>query len=169
MNAAREMLAACACGNVELKATGEPIVSSICYCKDCQKGASQIEALPNAGKVNDADGGTAYILYRKDRIACTKGSELLKGYKIKDSSPTNRMVASCCNTAIFVGFDRGPFWISAYRARFRGELPPVQMRVCTKSKREGVVLPRDVPAYPGFPLSFVGKLLMTRIAMALGR
>ena len=72
------MTATCSCGAVELKAFGRPIVSSVCYCDDCQKGAAQIEALPNAGAVRDRDGGTAYILYRKDRIACSKGAEMLR-------------------------------------------------------------------------------------------
>src|SRR5258706_8236695 len=100
------MNATCACGNVELKAFGKPIVSNVCYCDDCQKGADQIEALPNAGDIRDPDGGTAYILYRKDRIECSKGVQLLKSYKLKETSVTNRVVASCCNSAMFMNFDR---------------------------------------------------------------
>src|SRR5271170_5696508 len=76
------MTATCSCGGVELKAFGRPIVSSVCYCDDCRKGADQIESLPNAGAIRDPDGGTAYILYRKDRIECSKGAELLKSYKL---------------------------------------------------------------------------------------
>jgi len=168
MNARTEMTAACACGAVEVRAAGAPIISAICYCSDCQSGAQQIEALAGACKVSDADGGTAYILYRRDRFACTKGIALLKKYKIKESSATNRTVAGCCNTAMFVGFDKGPFWVPAYRARFKGTLPPLQMRICTKSRPYGVVLPDDLPAYPGYPLRFVMKLLATRVAMLFG-
>ena len=109
-------------------------MSAVCYCDDCQKGARQIEALPNAGAVADPDGGTPYILYRKDRFACTKGADLLKSYKLKQTSATNRVVATCCNSAMFVNFDRGPFWVTAYRARFHGDLPPLQLRICTKFK-----------------------------------
>ena len=71
------MTATCSCGAVELNAFGKPIVSSVCYCDDCQKGADQIEALSNAYAVRDPDGGTAYILYRKDRIERSQGAELL--------------------------------------------------------------------------------------------
>jgi hypothetical protein len=161
--------ATCACGNVELKAFGQPLVSNVCYCDDCQKGADQIEALPNAGAVNDPDGGTSYILYRKDRFACSKGADLLKGYKLKETSATNRVVATCCNTAMFVNFDRGPHWISAYRARFRGPLPPLQARICTKFKPDAVVLPDDVPSYKSFPPSFIVTMLTSRLAMLFGR
>jgi hypothetical protein len=163
------LTATCACGSVELNASGAPIVSSVCYCEDCQKGADQIEALPNAGTVRDPDGGTAYILYRKDRIECSKGADLLRRYKLKDTSVTNRVVAACCNSAVFMDFDRGPHWVSAYRTRFHRDLPPLQMRICTKSKPDGVALPDDVPSHRGYPPALIVKLLASRIAMLLGR
>ena len=98
-----------------------------------------------------------------------KGPELLKSYKLKDTSITNSMVATCCNSAVFVNFDRGPHWVSAYRARFRGELPPLQFRMCTKFKPEGVVLPNDVPSSRGYPAGLIVKLVASRVAMLLGR
>jgi hypothetical protein len=70
---------------------------------------------------------------------------------------------------MFMNFDRGPHWVSAYRARFHGELPPLQMRICTKFKPDGVVLPDDVPNYRGYPLGFIAKLLAARVAMLLSR
>jgi hypothetical protein len=165
----RKATATCLCGGVELKAFGRPIVSSVCYCDDCRKGADLIEALPNAGAVRDPDGGTAYILYRKDRIECSKGAELLRSYKLKETSVTNRVIAACCNSAVFMNFDRGPHWVSAYTARFHGELPPLQLRICTKFKRDGVELPDDVPNHQGYPPGFIVKLLASRVAMWLGR
>src|ERR1700740_2842170 len=117
------LIATCSCGGVELKAVGRPIVSSICYCDDCQRGARQIEALPNAPAVRDPDGGTAYILYRKDRFECSKAATQLGPYKRREASRTNRIVATCCNSAMFMNFDSGLHWVSAYRARFHGELP----------------------------------------------
>jgi hypothetical protein len=141
------LTATCSCGGVELQAFGSPIGSNVCYCDDCQKGADQIEALPDAGAVRGPDGGTAYILYRKDRIECTKGAELLRSYKLKE----------------------GPHWVSAYRARFDGDLPPLQRRICTKFKPDGVVLPDDLPSYRGYPPGFLLKLLASRVAMLLGR
>ena len=72
------MIASCACGSVELQASGTPIVGVVCYCDDCQEGGRRIEALAKAGPVQDPDGGTAYLLYRKDRLECVKGAPLLK-------------------------------------------------------------------------------------------
>jgi hypothetical protein len=159
----------CSCRSVELEACGAPIVGAICYCADCQQGSREIEALPGADPVCNPDGGTAYILYRKDRIACPKGAALLKNYKLKESSPTNRVVATCCNSAMFMNFDKGPFWVSAYRARFRGGLPPLQMRICTKSRPADVILPDDIPSYQGLPLRLAAKLVVSGAAMVLRR
>ena len=99
----------------------------------------------------------------------SKGAEFLRSYKLKETSVTNRVVAACCNSAVFMNFDRGPHWVSAYRARFRGELPPLQLRICTKFKPNGVVLPDDVPSYRGYAPRLIVKLLASRVAMLLGR
>jgi hypothetical protein len=161
------MIATCSCGGVELEAVGRPIVSAVCYCDDCQRGSGQIEALPNAGAVRDPDGGTAYVLFRQDRLSCSKGTDLLRSYKLRETSATNRVVAACCNSAMFVNFDRGPHWVSAYRARFHGDLPPLQLRICTKFKPGGVNLPDDVPTYRGYPPKLIAQLLAARVAMLL--
>ena len=169
MTRAPTMTAACACGRVELEAFGRPIISAVCYCDDCRKAADLIEALPGAGAVRDPDGGTAYVLFRKDRIACSKGADLLTPFKLKDTSLANRVVAACCLSAMLMNFDRGPFWVSAYRARFAGDLPPLQARICTKFKADGVVLADDVPSSRGYPPALIARLLASRLAMALGR
>jgi hypothetical protein len=161
--------ARCSCGSVELEAIGSPIVGAACYCGDCQEGARQIEALPNAGPVQDQDGGTAYLLYRKDRVRYLRGAQFLQGYKIKEKSATNRVVATCCNSAMLLNFDGGPHWVSLYRARFVGDVPPLQMRINTKFKPVNSVVPNDVPAYSSFPLKFVGKLIAAKVAMLLRR
>lgn len=159
----------CACGRVSLEARGAPIVRAVCYCDDCQKGAHQIEALPGAPRILDADGGTDLVLFRKDRVSVAKGEELLKPYKLKDASTTKRVVAACCNSAIYLGFDDSKHWYSMYRKPMRGDLPPVQYRLNTRFKPTADPLPADAPAYRSFPLSFIGKLLGARFAMMFGR
>ena len=114
--------------------------------------------------------GRPICSYRKDRFECSKGAELLKSHKLKDISPTNRVVATCCNSAmssISIAVRTG---LGRTGARFHGELPPLQARICTKFKPEGVVLSDDVPSYRSYPPGLMVKLLrLTRIAMALGR
>ena len=163
------MMARCACGSVEFEAIGPPIASVVCYCDDCQEGSRRIEALPGARPVRDPDAGTAYILYRKDRVKCRAGAELLSGDKIRADSATSRVVVRCCNSAMVMEFADARHWVSIYRARFCGEVPPVQLRICTKWRPQGCEVPRDAPSHPGFPLGFLAKLLASRIAMLLGR
>ena len=163
-----QTIARCACGSVQLDVIGAPILSAACYCDDCQEGARQIEALPNARPVLDPDGGSAYLLYRKDRMNCSKGTEYLRDYRIKNESPTRRVVATCCNSAMLLDFQKG-HWFSVYRARFEGNVPPLQMRIQTKFKPENRNISNDVPSYPTYPLKFIAKLMAARVAMLLHR
>ena len=170
MPASKNVLTAtCACGQVAYEATGKPIVSVVCYCDDCQEAARRIATLRNAPPILDPDGGTAFIAYRKDRIRCTKGTALLVKHKLRESSPTNRVTAACCNAAMVLNFDDSKHWVSMYRARFQGDAAPPQMRICTKSKPGRGALPRDIPSYPGYPFRFIAKLIAARFAMMLGR
>ena len=158
--------AVCSCGSVELEAQGSPIVTAACYCEDCQAGSGQIEALPNAPALLDEHGGTAYVVYRKDRIQCTKGAQFLKAHKVREKTVTNRMVATCCNSAMLMNFDDGKHWVDVYRSRFLVDPPPLEMRMCTKSKTGGD-LPSDVPSYPSYPPQFLVKILAAKVAMLL--
>ena len=162
-------IARCLCGRVELEALGAPITSAVCYCGDCQAGSRQIAALPDAPPVQDHDGGTAYIIYRKDRVKCTRGGPLLKSYKLREKSATNRVIANCCNSAMFLNFDDGKHWVDVYRTRFQGDILPLQIRICAKFKPGNGDIPSDVPSYSSYPLRFLAKLLAARIAMLLRR
>ena len=102
-------------------------------------------------------------------MAVTRGAGLMTPDKLRPNSPTNRMVASCCNTAMLVNFDRGPHWVSVYRNRIVGDAPPIEMRVQTRFKRPEVTLSADIPAYAFVPVSFVARLVGARIAMLFGR
>jgi hypothetical protein len=158
----------CSCGSVEFEAAGAPITSVVCYCDSCQEGSRQIEALPNGHLVCDPDGGTAYSHYRKDRVEYSKGTTLLRGYKLREESSTKRVVAACCNSPMFLEFEKG-HWLSIYRTALRGDLPSLDVRVHTKSKPAGSDLPNDVPSYPGYSAKFMAKLFAAWIAMVLRR
>jgi hypothetical protein len=163
------MIIECACRQVALEATGTPITSVVCYCDDCQEGARQIQSLPNAASIQEPDGGTAYVVYRKDRVGCLRGTSLLRPQKIREKSATNRVIATCCNSALLMNFDDGKHWVDVYRSRCQGALPPVQMRICTKFMPEGHTLPTDVPAYSRYPMALLMKLLVAKVAMLIHR
>lgn len=163
------LVASCACGRVEIQAKGAPILSLVCYCADCQEASRQIQALPNAGPIQDPDGGTGFLVYRKDRIKCAKGPGLLRSHKIRQASVTNRVIATCCNSAMYLNFDDGKHWVDVFRSRVKGDMPPLQMRICAKFKPAEHDIPSDIPSYAGYPPKFLVKLLAARIAMLLQR
>jgi hypothetical protein len=154
----------CACGGVEYEAIGAPIASAICYCASCQEAGRALERLPAAPPALEADGGTAVLLYRKDRVRCVQGQGRLKEYRLKPESPTRRLVATCCNTAMFLDFTRG-HWLSMYRRRFPPDAPAIEMRVMTRERRASVALPDDMPNHPGYSARFIVKVLAAWIAM----
>jgi hypothetical protein len=108
------------------------------------------------------------VLYRKDRVEYLEGSPLLRGYKLRDKSSTKRVVAACCDSPMFLEFEKG-HWLSIYRTALQGDLPPLEMRVHTKSKPAGSDLPNDVPNYLAYSLKFMAKLFTAWIAMLLRR
>ena len=159
------MTASCRCGTVVLEVAGAPIVHAACYCASCQEAGRRIEQLAEASPVLDADGGTDFVLYRKDRVRCLRGGERLQEHRLKPESPTRRMVAACCNSAMFLDFTKG-HWLTVYRARLPEDVPPLEMRVMTADRREGIVLPLDAPNYAAHAGKLMWKLLIAWAAMS---
>lgn len=162
------MVAHCVCRSVEIECPGAPITSLVCYCDTCQEGSGQLEALPNAAPVREADGGTGYVSYRKDRVRFVSGTHLLRDIKLSEDSATVRVVAGCCNAAMFMKFEDARHWVAVYRSRIQGELPPLEFRICTKFRTQNGELPDDVPSSSMYPFGLMLKLATSKIAMLLG-
>jgi hypothetical protein len=160
--------APCRCGKVELEIVGAPILRGICYCASCQEAGRLYRAEPGAESGLAEDGGSDYVLYRKDRIRCSQGGQLLEERRLKPDSPTRRMVARCCNTAMFVDFTKG-HWLTLYRGRLPDDTPPATMRVMTAERPEGVTLPDDMANYSGRSAKFMLLLLRAWISMGFKR
>jgi hypothetical protein len=160
--------ARCRCGKVELQIGGAPILRGICYCGSCQEAGRRYQAAPGVDSVLAEDGGTDYVLYRKDRIRCVQGGDLLEERRLKPASPTRRMYARCCNTAMFLDFTKG-HWLTVYRGRLPNNIPPATMRMMTAERPTGVVLPDDMANYPRHSGKFMLKLLLAWIAMGFRR
>ena len=128
----------------------------------------QFEQLASAPPVLDSDSGTGLILYRKDRVQCMMGQQYLEEHLLKPDSPTRRVIAKCCNSAMFLDFTKG-HWLSMFRNRFPTGAPPLEMRVMTKERRVGVELADDMPNYSGHSGKFMLKLIAAWIAMGFRR
>ena len=161
--------ATCACGQVAIEARGRPIVTVVCYCDDCQAAGRQIEALADAPPVLDDDAGTQLVVFRKDRLSCVQGQDRLVAHKLTPTSATSRYVASCCNTAMYLGFDDAKHWVDVFRRRVEGTAPPIEMRICTRFRTAGTALPTDAPSRPGFSIGLIARFMAAGIAMKFGR
>ncbi len=160
------LVASCACGQVSLEVTGKPIVGAVCYCKSCQEAGRILAGFPAAPVVVERDGGTEYVLYRKDRVRLVMGAEHLEENRLKPESPTRRVRATCCQAAMFLDMTKG-HWLSIYRARFLKDAPRVEMRVMTKERPAGGPLTEDVPNYSAHSGKFILRLLGARLVMGL--
>src|SRR5580698_5032873 len=158
MRETSHLSAACQCGKVRLEATGAPILTAVCYCADCQEAGRRLAQLASAPPVLASDGGTEIVLCRKDRVRCVSGAGHLEEHRLKPDSPTRRLVATCCNSAMFLDFTKG-HWLSMYRCRFPADAPEIEMRVMTRDRRASVALADDVPNYRGYSGRFMLKLL----------
>jgi hypothetical protein len=155
----------CACGRCALQAHGAPIVSAECLCTDCQHAGAFLQSLPGAKPVLDHHGATRFVFYRKDRVCCAKGAEFLREHRLSNKASTRRVIASCCNTPMFLEFGGG-HWLSIYGGLWPAEtLPALEIRTMTRSKPKGVVLPADVPNPGTHTFSFYARLLWAWAAM----
>lgn len=155
----------CACGRVHLEVIKTPIISSECYCNSCRAAGARLQALPGAQHFVEPNGGTRFVLYAKDRIRFITGAELLKEFRLKSDAKTRRVVASCCNTPVFLEF-HGGHWLSLYGCLWPAStLPPLDVRTMTGDLPAGTALPNDVPNAKSQSFSFMVKLLGAWIGM----
>lgn len=153
----------CRCGKIQITAIGKPITSVVCYCDDCQNGGKLLNELSSENKVSDMQGGTPYVLFRKDKIIYDFDKNLLKGLKLKSSSPTNRNYSACCLTPMFINFDDNKHWIDFYALNALDVIPKPEMRICTKFKTGP--LNNELPNYKNFSLHFISKLIFAKFQM----
>jgi hypothetical protein len=164
----KRLFPTCQCGNVKFEALGPPILTVACYCTSCQEAGRQLEQLASAAPLVDSDSGTGMILYRKDRVQCMMGQQCLEEHRLKPDSPTRRVIATCCNSAMFLDFTKG-HWLSMFRTRFPAGAPPIEIRVMTNERQAGVELADDMPNYGGRSGKFMLKLIAAWIAMGFRR
>lgn len=158
-------VATCHCGKVALETSGEPILAAICHCRSCQTAGEWLQSLPGAEPILEEDLGTHFMLVRKDRVRCLRGEAHLAEHRLKPDSSTRRVVATCCNSAMFLEFTKG-HWLSLYMDRFEPDdrIQPL-LRTMTRDLKGTVALDPTVPAYASHSGQFMWKLLLAWAAM----
>lgn len=166
----RVFQAHCACGRVVFEATGVPMSTLACYCTDCQAAGEQIAALAGGGHGGlGEDGGTVSVVFRKDRVRCVRGSELLVEHKQRPESATKRMIASCCNSNVSTQFDN---WTPVTLLRtFSVNVDSMKPEMCiyTKDAPDLSKIMHGVPLRPRASGGFILRVLAATALLALQR
>lgn len=157
---------ACRCGACQLEVSGAPIISTECHCNSCRAAAAKFEALPGAEPVAEANGGSRFVLYRKDRIRFVSGRDKLRALKLRSDSKTVRAVATCCNTPVFMELPGG-HWLSLYAGLWpKDQLPSLEERTMVKDRSDkGAALPDDARNAGSQSPRFMWRLLTAWIGM----
>lgn len=155
----------CTCGKVHLDVAARPFIVTECHCNSCREAAHRLRALPGAPAILADNGGTPFVLYRKDRAQITKGAEHLKAFRLTPKSVTRRIVASCCNTPMFLEF-KGGHWMSIYASLWsEADRPAIAMRTVTSDRDDPAALDDSVPSGPLHTARFYAKLFGAWAAM----
>lgn len=164
-SAQRRRMIACSCGEVVMEAAGEPIMTVACYCDSCQEAGQRFRALPGAGQIVGPDGGTGFVMFRKDRLRCLGGADRLAEYRLTPDSKTRRVIATCCSAPMFLEF-QGGHWLSVYAERLPpAERPALELRTMTKYRPAGVTFDDGVPSPSTHSVAFMWRLLSAWLAM----
>ncbi len=113
----------------------------------------------------ESNGATHLILYRKDRVRLDSGAECLAEHRLSPVSPTRRVVATCCNTPVFMEFTKG-HWLSVYARLWPTDMrPAAEMRTMTSDAPADANLSGDVANAKTYPFGFFLRLLSAWAAM----
>ena len=154
------MDARCACGNVVLALAGAPVLTTTCYCADCQSAAIHFEKRFGRALMSE-DGGTDHVLWPKKAMTCLSGAEDLAEYRLNAHTHTRRVVATCCGTPMFLDFTKGS-WVTLYRDRLAPEdRPAIEMRVMLRDRVGKDRLPDDCRNLPRYSPRIFACLLRT--------
>jgi hypothetical protein len=156
----------CTCETVRITTSGAPIMAVACYCNSCQTAGRQLLDDTGASVVN-ADGGTDFVLVRKDRVNWSIDPASLVEHRLSAESPTRRVCAACCGAPLFLEFQNG-HWLSLYAQRLpASQRPAIQLRTMTRDAPNGVTFTDGVPSPKTHSLGFMARLLWAWVAMGL--
>ncbi|SEV97959.1 hypothetical protein SAMN04488515_0493 [Cognatiyoonia koreensis] len=156
---------ACSCGQTRLEVHGKHIASVECCCSSCREAAVRMQNLDGAPPILTDYDATPYVMYRKDRVQFVSGIENLASFRLAPESSSERVIATCCNTPVYLEFKHG-HWLSLYGTLWpEGAIPPPEMRTMASDLPEGAHLPGDIPNSKKQSLGFFAKLFGAWVAM----
>jgi hypothetical protein len=96
-----------------------------------------------------------------------RGEELLTLHRVREKTHTDRLVASCCNSAMTQVHHNWWPHRGVKTERIVGACPPIEMRIFTRHAPEPRALPRDVPSHATVSPAFAAMLVREALAVRL--
>ncbi len=169
-SAAKEArLLTCSCGVVRMRVDQGPILADECCCTSCREAARRLQAKVGVPNMTTETGTTHFVLYRKDRVRITDGTQYLADFRLKLESGTRRVLATCCNTPLFMELN-GSHWLSIYAALWPiAERPAPVLRTMAVDHPDRSQLPNNIPNYAHWSVGFMWSLFRAWAAMGFRR
>lgn len=129
-----------------------------CCCNSCREAGERFLSLSSDASTFAENGTVPFVMQRNDRTRITRGKEHLAVHRLDDSATTSRVLATCCNTPIFLHM-KGGHWVSVYGTLWEDEQRPApEMRTLTVDCPDLASLSTDIPNLKTHSLSFYWQL-----------
>jgi hypothetical protein len=134
----KQRLAACHCGQLRIRLTGDPVLVSSCHCFACQR------------RTGALFGSTSF--FRRDQLVSIEGEH--RAFRRQGDSGTWLTFHFCptCGSNVFWDSERMPDMISVAAGAFADPgFPRPARTVWTENKHEWLPFPEEIPHHPKNP------------------
>ena len=155
----------CRCGKVALALEGVPFMVVECCCNSCRDAGERFLKLSRDASTFAENGTVPFVMQRNDRLTIISGEEHLAVHRLNDKATTSRVVATCCNTPMYLQM-KGGHWASVYGTLWEDDQrPAAQMRTLTVDFPDPAALSTDIPNLKTHSLPFYWRLFIAWVRM----
>jgi hypothetical protein len=126
--------AACACGQLKVRVSGEPQLVSSCHCLACQR------------RTGSLFGTQAF--FKREQVAAIEGNHRIFGRRADSGTTVNHAFCPDCGSTVFWERASLPGMISIAVGAFADpRFPPPARTVWTESQHRWLSFPEDIPQH----------------------
>ncbi len=124
----------CLCGEIRYECQGEPVVSFICHCTDCQQFTGSVFA--------------AVVIFRKESFRILSGTPTKFAVTAESGKKVEREFCSKCGASLFEVLEKRPDFIAVAAGSFddKAAFKPAR-HIWTKSQVATIQVNDDLPKF----------------------